>query len=258
MDAKAAEPSLFHAQAEDGAFVRVSIVGQAPPSLAAYLPARGLTQVRASVDAQPESTLDVSLETELGKAYLESSLGLFAASHLLREVAIHAALIRAGSQLVLLPGASLSGKTTICVAAREAGHEVLGDEYVLVDSQSGRMALWPRPMRIREGMGWRREHLDVETESVTATLVAVLRYDERCGNDPALEIRPLTPGALAVELIANTLCAQLRPEDSLAAALAIARSTPGVLGTRGDAGPALRALLALELRNPAGPASHLP
>ena len=239
----------FQARAQDGACIRVIVRGEAPTSLSPFLPQRGLVETGIDGHVEPETTLDVELASEIGQAYLESSLGLFAASHLQGEVAIHAALIRAGSQVLLLPAPSLSGKTSMCVAARRAGHEVLGDEYVLVDPQSGLLRTWPRAMRIRDGRSSRREDIDIELGTVQPTLVAALTYDEQSDaqTDQPLTVRVLTPGELAVELLSNTLCAQYRPEDSLAAVMAIARQTPGVMGTRAEAVPALRALLDLEL-----------
>ena len=238
----------FHAQAEDGAWILVLMPRPAPANLLGYLPARGLIELAYRPPGDPTTTLDVSVETDLGRGYLESSLGLFAAAHLRKEVAIHAALVRAGSQLVLMPGASLSGKTSMCVAARSAGCQVLADEYVLVDPSSGVMSAWARPMRIRELGSWRREPLDLELSDVAPTLVALLKFDAAYAADgAALAVRTLTEGELAVELISNTLCAQLRPQDALAVAMLIASRTPGVKGSRGEADLALRDLLALEL-----------
>ncbi|MDP2287996.1 MAG: hypothetical protein Q8M73_05460 [Actinomycetota bacterium] len=243
------EPTVeFRAIAEDGASIRVLVQSGAPDSLIDYLPARGLLESGIDTETEPEITLDLELVSDIGKAYLESSLGHFAASHLQDDVAIHSALIRAGDQLVMLPAPSLSGKTSLCVAARQAGHEVLGDEYVLVNPSTGFISTWSRDMRIRTQGAWRKEAIDRQSGPLHVTLVAVLRFVEPGAPDgDPLSFRQLSPGELAVELISNCVSVQYRPEDSLAAAMAIARNTPGILGERGEAGPALSALLNLRL-----------
>lgn len=238
----------FRAVADDGASIRVLVRGAAPHSLIDYLPARGLRESGIDSQTEPETTLDLELGSEIGKAYLESSLGHFAASHLQVDVAIHAALIRAGDQLVMLPAPSLSGKTSMCVAARQAGYEVLGDEYVLVNPSTGSISTWSRDMRIRAQGAWRKEAIDRNSGPLQVTLVAFLRFVKHVASDgDPLNYRMLSPGELAVELISNCVSVQYRPEDSLAAAMALARNAPGILGERGEAGPALSVLLNLRL-----------
>ncbi len=178
---------------------------------------------------------------------IESDLALFASERLAGLVAVHAAVIVRGASALLVPGASGVGKSSLCVVAHDAGARVLTDEYALVDPTSGLVSGWRRPVRVRrKDGGVERLDLAVESDPVRVGLVAFVKYDRHAGRAWGQ-----IGGAEAVlGLLANTVCARSRPDESLDAALAVARSASAVSGTRDEAAHALTDLLDLLVDQP--------
>jgi len=199
---------------------------------------------RVVVRAGPGGTLMVEVDGQPapgGWDRVESELALFAAERLADEIAVHAAVIVHEGLAVVVPGASGSGKSRLCVAAHEVGATVLSDEYALVARDGGLVTGWARPVRVRRPTGG-VDRLDIATTAapVPVGLVAVVRYQPGA----ALDLEALTTAQTAMLLLANTVCARTRPDESLDAALAVARSAPGVTGVRGEASDALPELFA--------------
>ena len=173
---------------------------------------------------------------------LEQTLTAVAVERLPHLVAVHAAVIARDGVALLVPASSGAGKSTLAVAAAAAGADVLSDEYVLVDPDTGLVTGWPRPVRVRRADG-SEERLDlaVESEPLPVGLVAAVAYDPGTSN----AWTPIAGSEIVLELLANTICARTRPDSSLDAAMAVARRAQGVKGIRGDATEAIRDLLAL-------------
>jgi hypothetical protein len=173
---------------------------------------------------------------------IESELALFAAERLDGYIAVHAAVIVHEGVAIVLPGPSGVGKSSLCIAAAEAGGSVLTDEYALIDPSSGRVSGWQRPVRVRlDGGGVERRHITVAHEPTAVALVAVLVFD----GTAAPTISPISPAEAAIELMNNAVCAASRPDQSLDAALAVTRSARSVAGVRGEAAAAISELFTL-------------
>lgn len=186
-----------------------------------------------SVDAQSDESL----------ADFESDLGLFVAEHLRELIAIHAALIAVDDCAILLPGASMSGKSTLAKAAVDHGLLVAGDEYALIDPSTGLAHSWARPIRMRTVGGWQRIDAARKVAALRVCLVADLEYQDSVA--ASLDTTALTGGELVMRLLANTVCARTRPEASLNAATAVAHQAVGIQGRRGDAALAMTQLAEL-------------
>ena len=190
-------------------------------------------EIEVTVDGEPSSG---------GWDRLESDLALFASERIAGLVAIHAAVIIRGAEALLVPGTSHAGKSTLCLAAAGVGARVLTDEYALVDPITGRVAGWRRPVRARRPDGAiDRLDIAVASDPVAVGLVALVAYDA----DPAHLWAPISGAEAVMGLLANTVCAQSRPDEALDAALALARSSQAVAGSRGEAIQAIVELLAL-------------
>ncbi len=197
---------------------------------------------------EPTVTVD-GAPTGGGWERVESELALFAAERLSGLVAIHAAAVIRGAGALLVPGASGVGKSSLCVAAADAGARVLTDEYALVDPVSGLVTGWRRPVRVRRADGGiDRLALTVASGPVPIGLVAIVAYDPHA----RMSWAPISGAEAVMALIANTVCARSRPDEALEAALAISHSAPAVAGTRGEAADAVVALLALLDEHQAG------
>lgn len=183
---------------------------------------------------QPVVSIDSARSSE-GWDRIESSLSLFAAEHLQDLVALHAALIVTESGAIVFPGRTHSGKSTLAAAAQLRGLRVLSDEYTLVDTATGFVQGWPRPLRIRTPRGIERICLDDHEQSLAfeshpVLLVADLRFQPQPEH-----IVEISRADMAMHLLENTVCAKFRPEDSFRAALAVTKDSVCLGGRRAEA-----------------------
>jgi len=240
--------------ADDGTVVEVRYPRLVAHVIADRWPPVGLARQQAA-PGDPALVLDVSLDWITGAVNVivdgdaapggwerfESDLALFTAERLAGLVAVHAGVIAWNGQVILVPGASGAGKSQLCVAAHARGALVLSDEYALIEPSTGQVRGWQRPVRVRQAGGVRRLDLASPSAPLPVGLVALVQYRHGSGNDwfavPAAEA--------VVGLMANTVCARSRPDESLDAALAVANNSAAVSGTRGDAVEALSALIDL-------------
>lgn len=173
---------------------------------------------------------------------LEQSMTLFAVQRMTRLVAVHSAVFVHDGRAIIVAAESGGGKSTLTVAAAEAGVSVLTDEYALLDPATGLVSGWRRPVRILcdDGTADRRD-VAVDSDPVPVGLVAFVSY--RSDVEPGWS--ELSPAEIAGELLGHTISARDRPHESFDAALAVARTARGVKGTRGDAVDTIGQLLAL-------------
>ncbi|MDO8732878.1 MAG: hypothetical protein Q7L55_09980 [Actinomycetota bacterium] len=243
--------ALVWGQAQDGVLARIEIFNGGADSLESIWPLIGL-QRAASVDESadvPEAEFHWAVDASepVSMSMLESEFALFAAEHLSSGVAIHAALLEHLGRVLLLPGPSFIGKSSLAAAADAAGWNVLSDEYAVVDPLSYLVYGWPRHIKLREGQGWIRGASARAHEPHGVDLIAFLNFssDDLIAGATALTVRHFEPGEAAMELLANTVCAQRRPKDSFIVASALARTTPAISGVRGEADRAIQSLAQL-------------
>ena len=219
-----------------------------PHILGDYWPPLGVKAVEEA-SPQPERSFTVDLESTESLLRFESDFGLYVAEKLDGYIAVHSALVAIGDHVVIVPGASHTGKSTLTHAALEAGHRVLSDEYTLIQSDTGLVRGWPRPIRRREPDGSiTRIPIPRNDDHYEPTHVVDVRYDPTGIESPAgghLSVVPISPGDVAFSLLGNTVCAQSRSEESLRAVAAVSRQVSGFQGTRGEATLAVAELEAL-------------
>lgn len=233
----------MHGMAEDGAIVsiEVAVSDETLESkvrdciLDEWWPPIGLQAID-----QPDSAADLEMSVDPTEATslirMESDLSLWAASHLSDLVAVHAAVFADGDSVVVLPGPSFAGKSTLSLAAMKLGLEVLSDEYALIDPTTGSVRGWPRPVRRRGPNGMvDRFPIPAAASSVQPSMVAMLQYNASYAGVSGLDVEFTSQGETVIALLANTVCAQSRPSDAFGAAVAVARLVNGVRGTRGEA-----------------------
>jgi len=227
-------------RAEDGARIAVDLGEDvASAALRSAWPRQGLDLIDGETPADGATDADpIAFATPADLVRVESQLALFAAEHLDRLVAVHATLIAWPDLVVLAPGSSHAGKTTFALAARSHGARIWSDEYALVDPETGRTTGWQRPLHVRGPEGTARLDLAEPGPPVPVDAVAAIRYDPAVGT----VFVPMAPADVASALLANAVCARRRPEDTIVAAAAIARTATGIQGTRGEAGDAVAEL----------------
>jgi hypothetical protein len=176
---------------------------------------------------------------------LDAQIRLFIAARTRDWVFVHAGVVAYDGRALLIPGESFSGKTTLVAALVEAGATYYSDEYAVLDD-AGLVHPYLRPLSIRSGYTISTQERDAAElgevageERAELGAVAITRYQ------PGVEWKPkrLSTGQGIVALLANTVPAQERPEQSLRA-LRHAMSGATVLeGDRGEAAPIASALL---------------
>lgn len=176
---------------------------------------------------------------------LRSAIQLEVATYAPDAVFVHAGVVRWKQQLLVLPGRSYAGKSTLVHALVELGAEYYSDEYAVVD-EHGLVRPWPRPISIRDQsgrnntpareLGWRPEFGPTKV-----ALVAVTEFKSGAEWAP----QELTPAQSVMELLSNTVSAQISPQRALSYLPRITTQALNLKGPRGEAKETAAAMLAL-------------
>ncbi len=184
------------------------------------------------------ATLDVAL------TMLDSQLRLYIAANARDWLFVHAGVVALDGRALVIPGDSFSGKTTLVGALVEAGATYYSDEYAVLDD-GGAIHPYPRPLSIRSGDGNARERRPADLGAVAADVHAVLAVVVVTRYRQGVEWQPnrLSTGRGLVALLANTVPAQDRPEESLRTLRRAVAGATVLEGDRGEADPVASALL---------------
>jgi hypothetical protein len=176
----------------------------------------------------------------------ESDVQLHVAEWAPRRVFVHAGAVGWRGRAIIVPGRSLSGKSTLVRELVRAGATYYSDEYAVLDAR-GRLHPFARPLALRTARGTRRR---VRPESLAARigvrplpvgLVVVTRYRAGARWRP----RRLSPSAGALALLANTVSVRREPTAAMTAVQAVVLQAVILQGVRGEAREVARALLDL-------------
>ncbi len=134
---------------------------------------------------------------------------------------VHAGVVgwpgQAGMRAILIPGRTLSGKTTLVRALVQAGATYYSDEFAVLDP-AGRVHPYAVPLSIRQ----QRDQVGVKTPvealggqagdaPLPVRLIVITRYQPRARWRP----QPLSPGQALLALMDNTVAAQRDPALSM-------------------------------------------
>jgi hypothetical protein len=179
----------------------------------------------------------------LGDAF-ESDVQLFVAEMAPERVFVHAGVVGWREVAILVPGRSLSGKTTLVTELVRAGASYYSDEYAVLDER-GEVHPYARPLSIRQG-GDRPRRCSAEAlggrrgiRPLPVGLVVITEY--RAG--AAWEPRLLSAGEGALALLAHTVSARRQPAAALGAVREVVVSGIVLEGPRGEASAAAGAIL---------------
>jgi hypothetical protein len=187
----------------------------------------------------------VGINLELAVLMLDTEIRLFIARKAPGAIFVHAGVVAHHGKAIVLPGLSFAGKTRLVAALVRAGAVYFSDEFAVLD-EDGRVRPYPKPLSLRD-----ENQIQVEqsVESLGGTagdepmpigLIAVTAYKPGGVWNP----RRLSAGEGAISLLANTVPARERPEESLRA---IRRAIGGAVfleSDRGEAEDVVPALLA--------------
>ncbi|HET7529555.1 MAG TPA: hypothetical protein VFJ98_01200 [Mycobacteriales bacterium] len=182
-----------------------------------------------------------------GAEMLLSSLELWVAEHAKDRIFVHAGCAVRAGRAIVLPGRTMSGKSSLAAALVRAGATYFSDEFAVLDRR-GRVHPYPRPLSIRPYDGSARQRVRVQdlggsagSRSAEVAVIAHLRYHA----GESWDVAELSPGRAALALIDNTVAARSRPRAMLTAVSRASVGARALAGRRGDADQAARHLLDL-------------
>ncbi|MFZ5916044.1 MAG: hypothetical protein ACOYZ7_03860 [Chloroflexota bacterium] len=160
---------------------------------------------------------------------------------------VHAGVVGWQGQAILIPGRSMSGKSTLVKALVESGATYYSDEFAVLDKQ-GHVHAYPLPLSIREADGQPARKTPIESlggqtgiEPLPVGLVVVTRYQPRARWRP----QTLSPAQALLALMDNTVAARREPTYSMPILREVAMAARVVQSKRGDAKRVALALLQL-------------
>lgn len=186
------------------------------------------------------------LDPDLVLRILESEVQLYVAERARRRLFVHAGVVGWKGRAIVLPGRTLSGKSTLVAALLRAGATYYSDEYAVLDAR-GRVHPYPRKLSLREngsllGTKVSPEMLGARSgeKPLPVSLVAVTEYREGARWRPGR----LSPGRAVLALLAHAVPARRRPAFALATLRTVVADALVLKGVRGEADEVAEALLA--------------
>jgi hypothetical protein len=191
------------------------------------------------------ATLAQTYDLEAVFEALESALSFNVAVAARRGLFVHAGAVGWRGRAIVVPGRSMSGKTSLVAALARAGAAYYSDEYAIFDER-GRLHPFPGRLSMRNGHGASAEKrspeelgLRVGSEPLPVALVAVTDWQRGARWRP----RTLSPGQAMLALLDNTVPAQLRPKLALTTLGRVVEGSVALRGKRGEAEEVAASLL---------------
>jgi len=175
----------------------------------------------------------------------ESHLQLTVAENARRRVFVHAGVVAWKKNAIVIPGMSMSGKTTLVSKLVEAGATYYSDEYAVLD-EHGLVHPFLRPLGLRRDGEFATQRVDVEdlggsrgTKPLSVRLIISTSYK------PGARWRPrqLTTGKGVLELLANTVSARSQTKLALRTLPRAIQSATILKGVRGEADEIVESIL---------------
>ena len=177
---------------------------------------------------------------------LERDLQLYVAEQARRRVFVHAGVVGWRGRAIVIPGRTMSGKSTLVKALVEAGATYYSDEFAVLDER-GRVHPYLKPLSMRENGGGPPKEILPEAlggtcgvKPLPVGLVVVTSYREGARWRP----RQLLPGRAVLALLGHTLSARSKPERALTTLHEVVGDALVLKGARGEAGKVAEILLA--------------
>jgi hypothetical protein len=177
----------------------------------------------------------------------ESDLHLYLAEHARQKIFIHAGAVGWKGKAILIPGRTMSGKTTLVAELVKAGATYYSDEFAVLDGR-GRIHPFAGPLGMRNRVNLAQKKLAVSelggvcgTDPLPAGLVVFCQYKSGALWRPRL----LSPGRAALMLLANAAAARRKPKAALKTLQKVVLQAPVLKGTRGEASSIVRSIMAV-------------
>ena len=185
---------------------------------------------------------------------VEGNLQLYVAEQARRRVFVHAGVVGWRGSAIVIPGRTMSGKSTLIKALVDAGATYYSDGYAVFDER-GRVHPYLKPLSMRENGGGHPKKILPEAlggttgvKPLPVGLVVATSYREGARWRP----RQLLPGRAVMALLAHTVSARRKPERALTTLRQVVADALVLKGARGEATEVAEALLG-RLTEQAGP-----
>jgi hypothetical protein len=186
-----------------------------------------------------------SIELEPVLHELASSLHFAVARYARGSLFVHAGVVGWKGYAILIPGSTLSGKTSLVRALVRAGADYLSDEYAVLDHE-GRVHPYPKALSIRNAAGVARlvpvEEIGgrAATTALPVGMIVSTRYEANGEWRP----RVLSRGQALMVLIENTIIVREQPAFTMDTLARAVRDAAVLAGARGEASLMADSLLA--------------
>jgi hypothetical protein len=171
----------------------------------------------------------------------ESDLALYVAEHARGRLFLHAGVVGWRERAIVIPGASMSGKSSLVAALLEAGATYYSDEYAVLDAR-GRVHAYPRALALRDGRPAPSASRAGAAPPAPLPLGLVVLTRYRTGG--RWRPRRLSPGRAGIEMLAHAVAARRRPTTALRVLTRALSGASAVTGARGEAADAAGTMLA--------------
>ena len=178
---------------------------------------------------------------------LRSALRQRVAENTVERVFIHAGVVAWNDCLILIPGKSFAGKTTLTAELVKAGAVYYSDEFAMVD-KNGLVHPYQKPLSMRRRNSSDGSQTDIAVEQLNGSqgvtplpigLVVITRYKARSRWKPEV----LSPGIGVLEILKHTNNSLRHPEIVLPVLQKVAKQARIIKSNRGDAKKAANAIL---------------
>jgi len=167
----------------------------------------------------------------------ETDLHRYTAEASSKRTFLHAGVVGWRGRAIVIPGRSLSGKTTLVREMLRLGATYYSDEFAVVDD-SGRVHPFARPLGIREEDSYAQAPCSAEkfgaatgVGPLSVGMTVICEYQKEAHWQPI----PLSQGQGALELLSNSIAIRSQPHQTFARVHELARQTMFFRGPRGDA-----------------------
>jgi hypothetical protein len=186
-----------------------------------------------------------SLDLDSVLEAFDSDLRIFIAEFAKHRVFVHAGVVGWKGKAIVIPGRSLSGKSTLVAELIRAGATYYSDEYAVFDSR-GRVHPFSKPLELRRGDNHKQSKFDIGeigghsgTKPLPVGLVLMTRFKEGAQWRP----RKLSSGKGLLQLLFNTVSARRNPQRALETLERVTAGADVLKGVRGHATDVVPAML---------------
>jgi hypothetical protein len=193
------------------------------------------------------SSIGGSSEVDVALEVLDSKIRSEIALHARDHIFLHAGAVGYRGRMIVIPGMTFSGKTTLVSELVRLGAEYYSDEFAPLDAD-GRVHPYPKALSVRAADG-SASQVDrpvselggtVGFEPLPVGVVTLSPYSPGASWNPT----ELSRGEALLALLANAVPAEERPEQSMSAISRAVENAIVLEGARGEASEVARELLA--------------